>query len=195
MLNQPTLVLNKTWTPINVTTVRRAIVMAFVDLARIVDVNSYELVSFDSWIRKGCSNGDGVRGVDLVFDPPEVVVVRNYNKVPNGGVVFSRRNLYRRDNFTCQYCRAKPGTEELTIDHVVPRSKGGRTLWENCVLACISCNTRKGDKLPDQARMSLISKPKKPTWSPQYIFSKRINRPRSWDAFLSEAYWNTELED
>jgi 5-methylcytosine-specific restriction endonuclease McrA len=195
MLNRPTLVLNKTWTPINVTTVRRAIVLAFVDLARIVDVTSYELFSFENWVRRGPTNGQVLRGVNTVFDVPEVVVVKHYDKVPSGGVVFSRRNLYRRDRFTCQYCGARPGSEELTIDHVVPKCKGGRTTWENCVLACLNCNTRKGGKSLQDVGLTLRSMPKKPTWSPIYAFARRSKRPKSWDAFISEAYWNTELED
>jgi 5-methylcytosine-specific restriction endonuclease McrA len=195
MLNMPTLVLNKTWTPINVTTVRRAIVLAFVDLAHIVDVHSYELFSFDGWVRRGPTNGNIIRGVNVAFDVPEVVVVKHYDKVPRGGVVFSRRNLYRRDRFMCQYCLSRPGTEELTIDHVTPRSRGGHTAWENCVLACMSCNTRKGNKLPEEAGMKLKTTPKRPAWSPLYGFARRNKRPTSWDAFISDAYWNTELED
>ena len=195
MLNEPTLVLNRTWTPINVTSVRRAICLAFVGLARIVEVRSYELFTFEGWVRRGPTNGRLIRGVDMIFDAPEVVLIRHYDRVPGGGVVFSRRNLYRRDRFSCQYCGARPGTEELTVDHVVPRSRGGRTTWENCVVACVACNTRKGDRTPEEAGMVLHTRPVKPTWSPLYAFSRRMDRPASWDAFLSEAYWNTELED
>jgi 5-methylcytosine-specific restriction endonuclease McrA len=169
--------------------------MAFIDLARIVDVGSYELFSFDGWMKRGSTNGKCIQGVDVAFDPPEVVVVRNFDKIPRGGVVFSRRNLYRRDKFACQYCNARPGTEELTIDHVIPKSKGGRTTWENCVLACLACNTRKGNKGLHEVGLSLRTEPKRPSWSPLYAFARRRNRPRSWDAFLSDAYWNTELQD
>jgi 5-methylcytosine-specific restriction endonuclease McrA len=195
MLNMPTLVLNKTWTPINVTTARRAIVLSFLELAGIVDVPSFELFSFENWVKRGPTNGKVIHGVDVAFDVPEVVVVKQYDKVPTGGIVFSRRNLYRRDRFACQYCHAKPGSEELTIDHIVPKSRGGRTTWENCVLACLNCNTRKGNRSPREASMTLQTTPKKPAWSPLYAFARRSNRPKSWDAFLSEAYWNTELED
>ncbi len=195
MLNMPTLVLNKTWTPVNVTTVRRAICMSFMELARIVDVSSYELFSFDAWVERGPTNGNIINTVESAFDIPEVVVVKRYNKVPTGGVVFSRRNLYRRDNYMCQYCTSKPGTEELTIDHVLPKCRGGRTTWENCVLACVTCNTKKGNKLPSEAGMTIRTDPRKPSWSPQYAITRRKNRPSSWDAFLSEAYWNTELRN
>lgn len=195
MLNLPTLVLNKSWVPINVTTARRAVIMAYVDLARIVDVETYELFSFDRWVRRGPTNGKIIRGVDAAFDVPEVVVVRNFDRVPKGGVVFSRRNLYRRDNFTCQYCGGRPGTQELTLDHVIARSRGGRTTWENCVLACTSCNTRKGDRTPEEAHMPLRAAPKKPAWSPLYAFARRFDKPKSWDAFVTDLYWNTALED
>ena len=195
MLNMPTLVLNRTWTPINVTPVRRAICLAFVDLARIVDVESYELFSFEGWVKRGPTNGNVIHGVSVAFDAPEVVLVKHYDKVPGGGVVFSRRNLYRRDHFTCQYCHARPGSEELTVDHITPRSRGGHTTWENCVLACVACNTRKGNRTPEDAGLTLRIKPKKPAWSPLYGFARQSKRPSSWDAFLSEAYWNTELED
>ncbi len=195
MLSMPTLVLNRTWTPINVTSVRRAICLAFVDLARIVDVQSYALYTFEGWVKRGPTNGKVIQGVDMVFDAPEVVVLRHYDRVPGSGVVFSRRNLYRRDKFTCQYCMARPGSEELTVDHIIPRSKGGRTTWENCVLACVACNTRKGNRTLEEAGLKLKALPGKPAWSPLYAIARRNNRPRSWDAFLSEAYWNTELED
>jgi 5-methylcytosine-specific restriction endonuclease McrA len=195
MLSMPTLVLNKSWTPINVTSVRRAVVMAFVDLAKIVDVQSYELFSFESWVKRGPTNGNVIHGVNISFDAPEVVVVKNYDKVSRGGVVFSRRNLFRRDRFTCQYCHARPGTEDLTIDHILPKSRGGKTTWENCVLACLNCNIRKGNRTPWEAGLTLHCKPKKPAWSPFYAFARRGKRPSSWDAFISDAYWNTALEE
>jgi len=195
LLNSPTLVLNRSWVPINVTTARRAVVMTFVDLARIVDVRTYELFSFERWVSRGPTNGKIIRGVDVAFDVPEVVIVRKYDHVPKGGVVFSRRNLYRRDGFTCQYCGNRPGTQELTLDHVQPRSQGGRTTWENCVLACTACNTRKGGRTPAEAGMHLRTEPRKPEWSPWYSFARRFKKPRSWDAFISDIYWNSVLEE
>lgn len=191
----PTLVLNRSWIPINVTSVRRAIVLTFVDLARIVDVQSYELFSFDRWVKRGPTNGKVIKGVEVAFDAPEVVVLQHYDNVSGGGVVFSRRNLFKRDHFTCQYCRTKPGTETLTIDHIVPKSRGGKTTWENCVLACLTCNIKKGNRTPLEAGLTLNTKPKRPSWSPFYAFARKSRRPSSWDAFISEAYWNVALEE
>ena len=86
---------------------------------------------------------------------PEVVALSGYDRTAGGPVTFSRRNIFKRDHYTCQYCGAQPGSEELTLDHVVPRSQGGVSSWENCVLACMACNKRKADRTPEQARMHL----------------------------------------
>ena len=86
---------------------------------------------------------------------PEVVTLTDYDRLPAAAVTFSRRNIFKRDHFTCQYCGAQPGSEELTLDHVVPRAQGGESRWDNCVLACLACNKRKADRTPEQARMRL----------------------------------------
>ena len=79
-------------------------------------------------------------------------MLAEYDRLPTAAVSFSRRNIFKRDHWTCQYCGRQPGGDELTIDHVVPRSQGGVSTWENCVLACIDCNKRKADRTPAQAR-------------------------------------------
>ena len=95
--------------------------------------------------------------------------------------------------YTCQYCGAQPGGEELTLDHVVPRSQGGVSSWENCVLACVACNKRKADRTPEQARMHLRRKPVRPTWKP--LYADHEVRIKSWSKFISEAYWNVTLQE
>ena len=82
---------------------------------------------------------------------PEVITLTGYDRLPTRAVTFSRRNIFKRDRFQCQYCGVNPGGEELTIDHVVPRAQGGVSSWTNCVLACIDCNKRKADRTPQQA--------------------------------------------
>jgi 5-methylcytosine-specific restriction endonuclease McrA len=111
--------------------------------------------------------------------------------MPTSAVTFSRRNIYKRDRYTCQYCGIQPGSEELTIDHVSPRSQGGLSTWENCVLACVSCNKRKADRTPEQARMPLKKPPARPAWRP--LYATQHVRIDSWSKFISEAYWNVEL--
>ena len=100
--------------------------------------------------------------------------------------------LYKRDRFTCQYCGIQPGSEELTVDHVLPRSRSGTSTWENCVLACVDCNHRKADRTPDEAGMPLRKLPIKPAWNPFY--SRQALRIESWSRFLSESYWSVELD-
>ena len=107
-------------------------------------------------------------------------------------MTFSRRNIFKRDRFTCQYCGVQPGSEELTLDHVIPRAQGGESRWENCVLACLTCNKRKADRTPQQAGIRLKHEPVKPTWNPLYTAHEL--RIESWSKFVSEAYWNVELE-
>ena len=107
-------------------------------------------------------------------------------------MTFSRRNIFKRDRFTCQYCGAQPGSEELTLDHVIPRVQGGESRWDNCVLACLACNKRKADRTPQQAGMRLRKEPVQPTWRP--LYAAHEVRIESWSKFVSEAYWNAALQ-
>jgi 5-methylcytosine-specific restriction endonuclease McrA len=93
----------------------------------------------------------------------------------------------------CQYCGKRPGTEDLTIDHVVPRAQGGQSNWTNCVLACFDCNARKADRTPAQAKMKLLNEPVRPAWKP--IYADRIQSFESWSKFISDAYWAVELAE
>ncbi len=136
---------------------------------------------------------DYIRHAKGVFLVPEVIILNSpYDKVPAPRNTFSRRTLFRRDGYRCQFCGCQPGTEELTIDHVLPRSQGGITSWENCVLACISCNAKKANRTPEEAKMKLLSVPAKP----RYVTLKQeLVRIDSWQAFLGEAYWTVNLVD
>ena len=96
---------------------------------------------------------------------------------------FSRRNVAKRDHHTCQYCGAQPGWEPITIDHVLPRSRGGASSWTNCVAACVACNARKADRTPEQAGMRLRKTPVRPLWKP--LFAAREARVESWSRFLA----------
>ena len=87
----------------------------------------------------------------------------------------------------------QPGSEELTIDHVVPRAQGGVSSWENCVLACMACNKRKADRTPEQAKMRMRKKPVRPAWKP--LYADHSMRMESWPKFISEAYWNVTLKE
>jgi 5-methylcytosine-specific restriction endonuclease McrA len=194
-LDGRTLVLNRSWTAISTTTVRNALGLVYRDVARAVCTETFTPHDFHSWTELSAARGGGefVQGVRVKVRVPEVVVLRHFNGFPRRTVAFSRRNLYRRDNFTCQYCGSQPGTELLSIDHVVPRSRGGRSTWENCVLACLDCNKRKASRTLDEAGLVLDRRPFRPAGGPAFEISLGTRRA-SWERFVSERYWNIELE-
>ena len=194
VLNRPTLVLNRSWQPVGVAPVSRSLVLLWNDNARVVDPQDYQLYTWADWSRLIPQEDEPfIQGVRLRLRVPEVVALTKYDRLPTNAVTFSRRNIYKRDRYTCQYCSAQPGTEELTLDHVIPRSQGGISTWENCVLACVGCNKRKADRTPEQAGMPLRKKPVRPMWRP--LYATRDVRIDSWTRFVSEAYWNVELEE
>ena len=106
----------------------------------------------------------------------------NAGGTPATAVAFSRRNVARRDHHTCQYCGVQPGSDQITIDHVLPRSRGGASSWTNCVAACAACNAGKADRTPEQAGMRLRKTPVRPLWRPW--FAAREAQVESWSRFL-----------
>ena len=140
----------------NVATVARALVMLWNESARVVDPADYQIYTWEDWSRLRPEDGDRfIQAVRFRLRVPEVITLTGYDRLPAAAVTFSRRNIFKRDHYTCQYCGAQPGIEELTLDHVVPRAQGGQSRWDNCVLACMACNKRKADRTPEQAKMRL----------------------------------------
>ena len=183
VLQRPTLILNRNWQPVAVATVARSLVMLANGTASAVDTADYRTYCWEEWLaRKPAEDDAFVQGVRLQVCVPEVMTLANYDRVPVGAVAFSRRNLYRRDRYTCQYCGARPPRDKLSIDHILPRSRGGGSSWDNCVVACVDCNKNKADRLPKEARMRLQTKPARPQWSP-YLLSVGV-RVESWAKFL-----------
>lgn len=195
ILDERALVLNRHWVPIKTATVRDAFCLVFKGAARIIEPATYQTFDFASWAELGAERGKPhIRTVRLTIRAPEVIVLTHYGGVPEQEVVFSRRNLFKRDRTTCQYCGRTPGSENLTIDHVVPRSRGGVSSWENCVLACLECNLRKSARTPEQAGMRLLKRPAKPRWS-SAITLVLGTRKESWEQFVSRVYWDAELQE
>lgn len=162
--------------------------------ARIIEPESYAALTWEDWSKlKPLATDEKIASANMFFRIPEIILLSRYEKLPKPKVQFSRRTLYKRDRMTCQYCGCQPGGEELTIDHVTPRSKGGETTWENCVLACVKCNRRKADKTLQESGLKLIKHPKKPEVA---LFKYDTVKPvKSWQAFLGECYWNVELRN
>lgn len=192
-LQQPTLVLNRHWQPVGVTTAARALLKVWSDAAHILDPQHYQLYTWTEWVaREPVDHEPCIRTPQLRFGVPEVVTLTTYDRIPARQVAFSRRNVFKRDRFTCQYCGVRPDSEELTIDHVCPRAQGGVSSWENCVLACVACNAHKANRTPEQAGMRLRKVPVQPVWHP--LYSAMHVRVETWARFVRDAYWMVELE-
>jgi 5-methylcytosine-specific restriction endonuclease McrA len=197
VLAEKVLVLNRSWVAVNVATVRRALTLVYQDVARIVAPDDYATYDFEGWIEasQNAKAGRRIRAATCSFCIPEVIVLSAFNGRFTKEVRFSRRNIFERDDNCCQYCGRKFERSELTLDHVVPRSRGGTSTWNNIVLACIRCNLRKGDRLLNEVSMKLLRKPVKPHWATRVGVKLGRSYKPSWERFLEDAYWNVELKE
>ncbi len=145
---QSVLVLNATYEPLSVVSLKRAVILLLKEKAEIVEAAEAVL-----------------RSERLSLPMPLVIRLVYYVRIPRRlALPLTRRTVLARDQYTCQYCGAQPGRSELTIDHVIPRSQGGQTSWENVVTACRRCNQRKGNRTPAQAGLHLRSQPRRPRY-------------------------------
>jgi len=198
MLNSSVLVLNRSYLPVHVTSARRAFTLLYQGIARVVD-EQYQTFDFEAWSQLAVARDAeaiGTSGGPIRI--PRVIVLIAFDRLPKRHVRFSRINLMARDNFQCQYCARKPHRAELNLDHVVPRSLGGRSTWENVVTSCVDCNRRKGGRTPRQAHLKLLRKPERPRWTPLANLMWSSVRYREWRPFLSvvdASYWNVELAE
>jgi 5-methylcytosine-specific restriction endonuclease McrA len=163
-MNSRVLVLNQDFSPLMVCSVERAFVLVY--------LNKSELVR--------PANGYKIRSITRAFPMPSVIRLNRYVNAPYKGVNLTRQNIFKRDNFECQYCGTR---KDLTLDHVIPSSKGGQHTWSNLVTACKRCNSLKGDRTPNEADMTLHRKPHKPSYS---LFLRELSdhQGNEWDDFL-----------
>ena len=166
-MHEPVLVLNANFEPINVCTTRRAIGLLLAGKADMV------------------VNGRGhIRTVKQLLPRPSVIRLEAQVHRPRPHIKLTRREVFRRDNYTCQYCGKH--TRDLTLDHVIPRSLGGRDTWDNLVSACARCNHRKGGRTPEQARMRLVRAPREPSANPYRVIYRHLSgaAPQEWLVYL-----------
>lgn len=202
-LNAHVLVLNKLWVAVRVTSAHRAFSLLYRDLAEIIHVGdgSYAGYDFDTWTDLSAKRQqfetdqyDWVHTVRLRIAVPKVIRLLGYDQLPKQEVKLNRRNIFARDRNTCQYCGARWSTAELSLDHVMPRSQGGRSTWTNLVCCCVTCNAKKGGRMPHQARLQLIRKPTKPRRNPAISLRLGSDQYACWQQFLNHAYWSVELK-
>jgi len=206
MLAEHVLVLNKSWNPIDTCTVASAFSKLFCGTAKFLDVETFFLHDVDGWLDLPYKEGErSIQTSRVNLRVPEIVVLTS-DAMPKRRVMqFSRRNLMRRDNHLCQYCGAK---EQLTVDHIQPKTKGGKSNWTNCVMACLPCNSRKANHTLEEAGLHLQprndlknlyphdsskwTRVYEPAWSP--VFRVQAHNLRTaWHKFLPEIYTKSTI--
>lgn len=203
-LESQVLALNKLFLAIHVISVKRAFCLLVKGLAEVVSLEEgqYSTYDFETWRELSSyrakhfrlEHDDYIRTVSDEIQVPRVIRLLSYERLPKQSVKFNRRNIFARDHNQCQYCGKKFATTDLTLDHIVPRSQGGQSTWENIVCACLNCNIRKGGRTPREAHMLLIRKPEKPKKSPMLGLKLTNQKYQSWKTFLDNAYWSVELK-
>jgi len=208
-LDSSVLVLNRNYTAVHVVGARRAFRLLCKDHAEVVDLSrdgavqaeQWNTYDFETWIELSQArhlfpeDGDWVRTVNKSIRVPRIIRLLIFDRMPRKAVKFNRRNIFARDDNRCQYCGRRFPTTELSLDHVVPRSRGGSADWTNIVCACTRCNARKGGRLPSEAGMKLIQRPERPKSSPVLQLKTAQAKYRSWKHFVDEAYWSVQLKD
>jgi 5-methylcytosine-specific restriction endonuclease McrA len=197
-LNQQVLVLNRLWQAISVCSARRALTLLFAGHAQAVfddGAGNFQTFSFNEWkdlsIRE--PHPETIHTISFRLRIPRVILLLVFDRLPRKEIKFTRHNIFERDKNTCQYCGQVFDRKDLNLDHVIPRDRGGPTTWENIVCSCIPCNTRKANRSPQEAGVTLIRKPKRPKWRPFVQISLGAPHHDSWKHFLDLAYWNVEL--
>ena len=200
LLDRHVLVLNRLWQAVNVCSARRAFTLLYQEHAQVVwrdEENNYLTHDFQRWhdFSQNSPGTDMVHSVRFNIRVPTVIVLIAFDRLPSKEVKFTRQNIYERDNHTCQYCAQKLDRNELNLDHVLPRQRGGQTTWENVVCSCIPCNTRKGNRLPHEAKMQLLKEPKRPRWRPFIHLTYSAPVHDTWRHFVDVGCWSVELGD
>lgn len=188
------LVLNRFYMAIRVVNVRRAMTLMYRGCAEVITIENdqYFNYDFDAWCEisqlhalEKQPDEDYIRAVHFDLQVPRIVRLIRYDRLPKTTVRFNRKNLFARDGHRCQYCGQGRPLSQLSLDHVVPRSLGGKTTWENIVCCCLTCNSKKGGQTPFQAGMKLLSKPSKPHSNPSMVMPLKDPRYASWKSFVS----------
>jgi 5-methylcytosine-specific restriction endonuclease McrA len=203
-LNASVLVLNRNFVAVRIVQARRAFCLLCRDLAEVIHSEHARFAnySFADWLEL-CQlrlatrepHEDWVRSVNFEVQVPRVIRLLGYDRIPKQQLHLSRRNVFARDGHACQYCGRHLPTHQLSLDHVVPRSRGGLTTWENVVCACLACNVRKGGRTPHEAKMKLVRTPVKPQRNPMLALKLRNPKYESWQIWLEGVHWEIGARD
>lgn len=202
VLDQPVLVLNRLWQAVNVVGAKRAFALLTQGHAQVVHhaTDDFRVFSFMDWMDFSVEN-PSFDAREVVHTPrtairmPRVILLTFFDKLPRKEIKLTRNSVFERDKDRCQYCGRIFAREDLNLDHVIPRDRGGKTTWENIVCSCIKCNSHKANRLPHQAGLRLVRKPVRPKWRPVISLVLNNKQRERWKDFLDLAYWNVELEE
>ena len=198
-LQASVLVLNRLYMAIHVVNVRRAFGLLFRDRAEVIHLEegSFANHDFQSWreaseLRADVKqpNDDWIRAVNFEIRVPRVIRLLSFDRVPKQKLHLNRRSVLARDGSNCQYCDGHFSSHQLSLDHVIPRSCGGMTTWENVVCACLKCNIKKGGRTPKEAKMKLVRHPVKPKRNPILILKLSNPKYESWRTWLDGMHWD-----
>ena len=186
------LVLNRNWQAVNIIGVRRAFSLLWQEHARVINTfeGDFTPMSAGEWIEYSMrrteppEDGEYVRTIRLSILLPKILLLHDYDRLPMAEVKFNRQNVFERDGYICQYSGKRCRPKDLTLDHVIPRDRGGRTSWENIVACSREMNSRKGNRLPHEAGLRLIRKPERPRWRPFVAVAAGSRTDASWAHFL-----------
>lgn len=197
MIDGPCLVLNRSFLPVQVTSIKRAICLVFKGFAKIVD-EQYQLYDFESWSDLSVAvEQESIHLTHKLVRVPRVILLSFYDKLPQRRIRFTRENIFLRDKNICQYCHKHFRRSDLNIDHVVPLSQGGQTVWDNVVCSCLACNNRKGGRTPEQAGLKLLNRPRQPAYSLFMNVAPKKDLVEAWHYYMNPVdfvYWNLELK-
>ncbi|MCA9030781.1 MAG: HNH endonuclease [Planctomycetaceae bacterium] len=192
------LALNRNFHPVHVISARRAFCILFKGQAEIITVDDGQFgnYTFDTWLElcelktelgERQAGEDWISAVNFDIQVPRIIRLSTYDRVPRNTVKFNRRNIFLRDGHRCQYCGKRYSSTRLSLDHVMPKSRGGGDTWENVVCACVRCNVAKGGRTPQEANMPLLTMPTRPKRSPLLVRQLASQKYSVWRTFLTSA--------
>jgi len=182
------LILNKHWIPINTTTPKHSFALMYSENAKGIMIEEDKVVPLEwhEWVCLKLNQSDRtIKTVRGFIKIPTVIVLNYYDKIPKQTIKFTQKSLWERDNFTCQYTGKKVTRTNGNIDHVIPKSQGGKTSWENCVIAHKEINALKADRTPEQAGLKLLKKPSSPRIMPVSFYIRNKEEVKDWELFLN----------